>query len=507
MGSGRREDPGEAPPRPPADLQYLLDLAEAIQEVFWVTTPARDRMLYLSPGYERVWQRPVAAIYADVREWATAIHRDDLAHIAEVGARIGTADVTEVHYRIVRPSGELRWIHDKAFPIRDAAGTVLRIAGVAVDVTEQRALEEQLRQTQKLESIGLFAGGIAHDFNNILGVISTNAGVLRERLGTADRELTDELEAAVIRGSWMTRQLLAFSRKEIASPVALDVNATVDGARQLLRRMIGEAITLRVALDPDVRLIHIDPHHLLQVILNLAVNARDAMPGGGELRIETRQADGEVEVQVTDSGSGMTPEIQARIFEPFFTTKGIGKGSGLGLPVVHGIVTQAAGRLEVDSEPGRGTTFRLRFPALRPVDPRRTTRRLPRAAEGTILLVDDDRHVRNATARALRGRGYGVLEAEDAAAVLPVLGTSTQRLDLLITDIVMPGMNGHRLAEHARAVRPTLPVLLISGFTADEAMRRDVLHRRLAFLEKPFRVQDLDDCIRRLLDEAQPAPP
>ncbi len=486
-------------------------LAENIREVFWLYDAAEKRVIYVSPAYETIWGRTYESIAADPDDWLRSIHPDDRERVARTRRR----EDYDQQYRIVRPDGSVRWIHDRAFPVRNQSGRIVRIAGLAEDVTQRRTLEEQLRQTQKMESLGLLAGGVAHDFNNLLAVISSSNGMLAESLPAAgeQRELVQEIDAAVQRATGLTRQLLAFSRKQVVEPKVLDINAAVQETRKMLRRMVGEDVMLQTSLDSEIGHVKVDPGYLVQVLMNLAVNARDAMPRGGTLEIATRQCtitecqarahpgvtEGPaVQLSVTDTGCGIPPEILGHIFEPFFTTKEQGKGTGMGLAVVHGIVDQAGGFIEVESELGKGTTFNVVFPIVEGDVARQqdVVNALAFGAE-RILFVDDDEYVRRSAARALRARGYTVIEAADGQAALSQL---QQRVDLLLTDVVMPRMDGRQLAEAARSKYPGLKVLYTSGYTDDAIVRHGVADGNFDLIEKPFRVQALATRIRQVLD-------
>jgi PAS domain S-box-containing protein len=486
-------------------------LAENIREVFWLYDMRDERIVYVSPAYEAVWGRPSSSLLADPADWTSAIVPEDRERVGAVSKRIDY----DQQYRIVRPDGNLRWIRDRAFPVRDENGTIIRIAGLAEDITERRALEDQLRQTQKMESLGMLAGGVAHDFNNLLAVIASCNGILAETLpkqGEA-HELVQEVDAAVTRATALTRQLLAFSRKQVAEPKVIDINATVNDTRKMLRRMVGEDVALQVSLEPELRTVRADPGYLVQVLMNLVVNARDAMPRGGELEITTcnavideafarahlgAKAGPAVLLCVADTGTGIAPDVLSHIFEPFFTTKEHGRGTGMGLAVVHGIVEQAGGFIEVESEVGEGSTFKVYLPALAVAADavHETSGALSRGFE-TILVVDDDEYVRRSAARALRGRGYNVLEAADASSAL---GHLTTTVDLLVTDVVMPKMDGRQLADAARARVPGLKVLFTTGYTDDAVVRHGVMHGEVDLLEKPFRVRTLAARVRQLLD-------
>jgi PAS domain S-box-containing protein len=483
--------------------ERFAQLANAIREVFWMTNVEQTQMLYVSPSYETLWGRKARQADESTEGWIECIYPADRERI--VAAWQADRFNFNAEYRIVRPDGTVRWIHNKASPVRDDNGTLIAVAGIADDITDRRELEAQLRQTQKLESLGLLAGGVAHDFNNILNVITANANMLCEDLpeGHAHRELVDEIDSAVFRAAALTRQLLAFSRKQVTDPVVLDLNHSIAETRKMLRRLVGEAIPVRTSLDPDLGCVRIDPHALVQVLMNLSVNARDAMPEGGTLTIATRNVNAhELELSVSDTGCGMSREVLARVFEPFFTTKPTGKGTGLGLPVVHGIVQQAGGRIEIESEVGAGTTFKILLPIIdAPADP--ILDRVAIAARGQekIVLVEDDGYVRAAASRALRARGYTVLEASEGRSALRLLRDHKRDVRLLVTDIVMPGMNGRELAEMARERMPELRVLFMSGYADDNDLRRNVEHAGAHFIEKPFRIQAFAAQVRQVLDE------
>ncbi|MEO8699462.1 MAG: ATP-binding protein [Kofleriaceae bacterium] len=477
--------------------ERFRQLAENIHEVFWLSDPAGTTMLYVSPAYERIFGRSCTSLYTDPRDWQRTLHPEDRDRMIAF-ASAATAEVRQATFRIVR-DGRARSIHTSVFPVRDAVGAVIRVAGVSEDITEKLELEEQVRQTQKLESLGLLAGGVAHDFNNVLAAIGANAGMLAEAIPTSDenRELVDDIQHAVDRASSLTRQLLAFSRRQIADPIVLDLNAAIADTRKMLRRMVGEDIVITTSLEPELGCARIDPGYFVQILMNLVVNARDAMPRGGTLSITTRNLGTDVVVEVSDTGTGMPADVKARVFEPFFTTKGVGKGTGLGLSVVHGIVQQANGRIEIDSVVGSGTTIRVVFPAANaPADAIADVAIMAAHGVEKIVLVDDDVFVRRSTSRALRARGYTVLEAADGNAALRLLDRD---VDLLVTDVVMPGMDGRELVEMARAKRPSLKVLYVSGYT-DDAVVSHLGDTKVMLLEKPFHGHALAGKVRTILD-------
>jgi len=388
------------------------------------------------------------------------------------------------------------------------------------DLTRQRKLEDQLVQAQKMEAVGQLAGGVAHDFNNLLTVIMSYSSMLLADMGANDEVRGDiqEISDAAQRAAALTRQLLAFSRKQVLQMRAVNVNAVVTDVEKMLRRLIGEDIRLTTHLDPELSLINADPGQLEQVLINLAVNARDAMPQGGDLTITTDNAElsdehGErhlgaapgsyIMLAVTDTGSGMTKDVQQRLFEPFYTTKGVGKGTGLGLATVHGIVKQSGGDVYVYSELGHGTTFKVYFPRLTTAEPVTITaehRAIAPSGSETVLLAEDDEAIRTLGARVLGALGYNVLVARTGGEALRIVAEHKGQIDLIATDVVMPEMNGSQLVERVLEARPGIRVLFMSGYTDDEVMRRGVIDGQTAFLQKPFTPDLLAHKVREVLD-------
>jgi PAS domain S-box-containing protein len=384
--------------------------------------------------------------------------------------------------------------------IKNSDGQVVGVSSVLRDVTESKNLEEMLRQAQKMEAVGQLAGGVAHDFNNLLGVILGYTGLMLDRLSPKDpnHKGIEEIQRAGDRAALLTRQLLAFSRKQVLQPKVLDLNTVVAGTEKLLRRLIGEHIELLVVLSPALGLVKADAGQLEQIIMNLAVNARDAMPPGGQLTIETSNvADEEyaarpgphVVLSVTDTGCGMDTKTKDRIFEPFFTTKEFGKGTGLGLSTVYGIVKQSGGSIWVYSEVGMGTTFKIYLPCVGPILEKASPGdRLERVAGGsqTILVVEDEAALLQVTHESLEAVGYMILAAHSPAEAIRIAESHPGPIHLMVTDVVMPGMNGAQLATHLSAPRPEMKVLYVSGYTDDTIVRHGVLEPGLAFLQKPF---------------------
>jgi signal transduction histidine kinase len=395
----------------------------------------------------------------------------------------------------------------------------------AAKATEEalHASEEKLRHSQRLESVGRLAGGIAHSFNNLLAAISFHSELLREHLGEDDPGQSHLLaiQNAGERAAALARQLLAFGRKQTLQPQVLCPGTVISGLEPILRRLLGEDVDFRVELDPQETLVDADPGQLEQVILNLAVNARDAMPYGGRLVLGTAQAElpadrtgldlppgAYLKLWVADTGTGMSEEVRSRLFEPFFTTKEKHKGTGLGLATVYGIVHQSGGAITDDSAPGKGSCFTVYLPraergatvpAARPAP--LSAHGLPRGSE-VILLVEDEENIRTPAVEILEGRGYTVLAAGDASEALATVAAHSQPIDLMITDVVMPGLSGGQLAERLAAERPDLKVVYISGYPEDAIAHHGVLSPEKVFLQKPFSPAALLDKVREVLDGA-----
>jgi PAS domain S-box-containing protein len=410
------------------------------------------------------------------------------------------------------------------FPIEVVLGSVETSEGLTLafvhDISQRVALERQLMQSQKLECVGHLAGGVAHDFNNLLTVIQGYANIALERplSGEDLREPLREILAAADRAGALTRQLLMFSRRQVGAPRTISLNELLGNLEKMLRRLIGEDIQLQFVLDPRAAAVRADPAHVEQVVLNLSINARDAMPGGGKLTIETAavrvdtaythshaevRPGAYVALKVTDTGFGMTPEVQAQIFEPFFTTKQPGKGTGLGLSTVYGIVRQSGGTISVYSEPGRGSTFKILLPAAEAELPETPAGETPLTLSGseTILLAEDEPGVRRFILDVLEAQGYRVLEAVDGASASQIAASETGPIHLLLTDLVMPGMSGADLAESFAKLRPGAPVILMSGY-GDRALGSVQLE---SLIEKPFAPEALLRRVREALDKQSAA--
>ncbi|HZZ92129.1 MAG TPA: PAS domain-containing protein [Usitatibacter sp.] len=474
------------------------------------------------------WNEGFAALFGDTAAedagtnaaWLSRVHPADRGRVGdEIRAAIDAGLPGWItSYRFARSDGRHAYVQERGHVIRDAQGIATRTLAMMSDVTEKLALEEQLRQSQRLESIGRLTGGVAHDFNNLLTVILGAAGLLTEELADqADRQsMAQMIVDAAGRCGELTQRLLAFARQQVLEPRPVDVAQLVERMQPLLRRTLGERI--EVGVRDSAAGVHalVDPGQLENAILNLALNARDAMPGGGGVTIETSALHVAPDraghaippgdyalLTVRDTGAGIAPEHLGRVFEPFFTTKPLGKGTGLGLAMVYGFVKQSNGHVTIDSEPGNGTTVKLCIPRTAAATPASApdARVDPGSGGGgeSILLVEDDELVRMSARRHLSALGYRVLEAANGAQALALLNGGA-RVDLLFTDIVMPGMQGTELARTARSIRPGLKVLFTSGFAGDAGVEDERVALRASFLGKPYRRPDLAIRVRDALD-------
>jgi two-component system, cell cycle sensor histidine kinase and response regulator CckA len=403
-------------------------------------------------------------------------------------------------------------------PLVDDSGRVLGVASLAHDVTERVMLEDRLRQSQKMEAIGRLAGGVAHDFNNLLTVIIGYAQLLADTPGNRQADSIAQIKSAADRAAGITRQLLAFSRKQVLTPRIINLNDIMLNLDSLLRRLIGEDVEVITMPANDLGSVRADPSQIEHVLMNLALNARDAMPNGGTLTLETANVQLDesyanehqaitpgsyVMLVVSDTGHGMTPEVQARVFEPFFTTKEVGKGTGLGLSTVYGIIKQSGGYIWVYSEPDRGTSFKIYLPRVdqtaQTLGSEKRSAGVPRGTE-TILLVEDDPQLRQLSSSVLAHCGYKVLVAGGPEEGLTTAESNHRDIRLLITDVIMPGMNGRQLAEKIQQINPKMRVLYISGYTNNAIAHYGVLDDGLWFLPKPFTLSALVAKVREVLD-------
>ena len=496
-------------------------LAENIPEVFWIGSVDWQKIYYISPAYETIWGRRCADLYARPTDWFNAVIDEDRDAIAASIPKSVTAGVpvSFPDYRIKRPDGSIRWISARAFPVAEEDGTVSRIVGIAEDISERKNLENQLIQAQKMESVGRLAGGVAHDFNNMLAIIFIALELARMNLAENDpvREQLSDIEKAAAHSRDITRQLLAFSRKQLISPRCCNLNAIIAALEKSLGRLIGEDVELRFYPDPELGSVSIDPSQMDQILVNLAVNARDALPHGGKLTIATENVSFDedysaehpdvrpgryVMLSVSDDGTGMDSETLTHIFEPFFTTKEVGKGTGLGLAMIYGIVKQNNGFINVYSEVGQGTSFKLYFPRQDEEIPLRAEQESAplEKAEGSVLLVEDDELLCRVTTATLQMFGYTVTAVHSPREALNLFERECPNFSLLLTDVVMPGMNGRELAERIAEKCPGLRALYMSGYTEDAVIHRGVLEEGMHFLQKPFSVKELAGKIREVME-------
>ena len=611
--------------------ERFLQLAETIDEVFFVMDAKHRETLYINPAYEKTWGRSCQSLYDNPQSFVEPVPAGDRERLVAYMDRVSRGEQAgKVEYRIIQPNGNVRWLLAHAVPIRNRNGDVYRIGGVALDITEsreaqmaleeiaerlqkltetsfdaidithegiiqeanpgylrmfgyeqmedvigrpvtdfvsdasrnlegtyevegrrkdgrklfleatarthvmrgrtvritalrdmteRRALEDQFRQAQKMEAVGRLAGGVAHDFNNLLTVILSYTDMLIEGLSPKDPRAEDlgEIRKATVGAASLTRQLLAFSRQQVIEPRLINLNDIVESSEKMLRRLIGEDIEVTTTFASTPLTVMIDPGQLEQVLMNLAVNARDAMPTGGKLTLETANVVLDAEyardhwpvvpgnfamLAMSDMGCGMDEQTRALIFEPFFTTKAVGQGTGLGLATVYGIVKQSNGFIWVYSEPGKGTSFKIYFPLLDQSPEQYATREHPEAPLGgteTILLAEDATSVRVAARQILERFGYTVLEAANGTDALSKAQNGAT-IDLLLTDVVMPEMSGRELVDRFAKLRPNTRVLFMSGYTDDAIVRHGVLRPGAAYLQKPFSPETLARKVRDVLD-------
>jgi PAS domain S-box-containing protein len=434
---------------------------------------------------------------------SSRIHPEDVEKVVKAIYGALETGSYSCEFRWLCADGQYRYLFDQGVLATGIDSDRQEVFGVILDSTDRRQLEEQLTQARKMEAVGQLTGGVAHDFNNLLTVVLGNIDMLTRKSEDEPQRARriDAMRQAAERGRDLTRQLLAFSRRQHLSPVPLDVNELIDGFASLLRQAVGEAVTLELALSKKPVCANVDPTQLETALLNLAVNARDAMPDGGVLTVATRPVGGQVAVEVRDNGVGMSAEVRERVFEPFFTTKDVGKGSGLGLSQVYGFVRQSEGHVEVESQEGAGSTVRLLLPAsAEPAPERRAAVVSPETVGGAerLLVVEDDPAVLTLTVDMLGGLGYQIITATNAAEALKVL-KSEEPIDLLFSDIVMPGgASGVTLARQAQTLRPEMRILLTSGFIGDGA---SLAEHEFPLIDKPYEAGALATRIRDIMDE------
>ena len=494
---------------------------QAATQGLLITDPGQsdDPIIYVSPGFERMTGYNSGEVLGRNCRFLQGKDTDPAA-VSRLREAIRTEKPCTVELLNYRKDGTTFWNELSISPVRDDASQLTNFVGVQADITSRRSLEEQFRQVQKMEAVGQLAGGIAHDFNNLLTIINGYSDVLLRSIDATDpsHDLVNEIHKAGERSAGLTRQLLAFSRQQVLAPRILDLNAVVTDTEKMLQRLVGEDVQLTTTLQPSLSNVRADPGQLEQVLMNLLVNARDAMPRGGRITIETHNVDldeayvqthaearsgPQVLLSVTDTGNGIPPELRAKIFEPFFTTKGPGKGTGLGLATVYGIVKQSGGHIGVYSEVGIGTTFKVYLPRAEMDVPKSGIRpglSTPQRGSETIMLVEDEDGVRALTRYILTTCGYSVMEAAEGVEAARVSAEHVGPIHLLITDVIMPGAGGRSVAEEMTKLNPAMKTLFVSGYTDDAIIRHGVLRKGVNFLQKPFSPVALATKVREVLD-------
>jgi PAS domain S-box-containing protein len=479
------------------------------------------KRVYNSPSYHRILGYALDELEATSS--FEQVHPDDRQIVVDAAAEARRTGIgRRIEYRMRHKDGSWVFLESTASPVMNAKGQVENLVIVNRDISERRRLEEQLRQSQKMDAIGRLSGGVAHDFNNLLGVIIGYAEILQERISETDsmRAPVDQIIKAGTRASSLTKQLLAFSRQQVMEPKVLLLNAVVADTEKMLRRLIGEDIELLTSLDSALGKIRADQGQIEQVIMNLVVNARDAMPEGGRLVIETSNFEIDdkfarryaypvlpgsyILLTVSDNGIGMDTATQQRIFEPFFTTKEKGKGTGLGLSLVYGVVKQSGGYIDVVSTRGKGTTFNIYLPRVgqNAVETKTIGPDHPEELRGTetILLAEDEDTLRALTRHLLELYGYRVLEACDGNQALKLSDQTADEIHLLLTDVVMPGLSGRALADQLKQKRPDVKIAYMSGYTGQRVGEKEILEPGSVFLQKPFTREGLARKVREALD-------
>jgi PAS domain S-box-containing protein len=496
-----------------------LELAQTATGItIWEWEPESGWSSY-TPDFCQLYGLPPGTPALSLEEWREFVHPDDRDRVLEdLDATLAGERPYDTEYRVVWRDGSIHWIASRGRVLPPQEGRPRRMIGINFDVTRRREAEQQLRQLDRLETVARLAGGVAHETNNQMTVVTGAATFMlrREDLPDAVREDAEHIRQAAERTAAITQQLLAFSRRQLMQPRVLDLNAAVRGFEAIIRRTVGEDVRLRLDLGPGLGRVRMDEGQLQQVLLNLTLNARDAMPAGGTLALETRELDLEgaatdshgvrprpgryAELCVRDTGVGMDAQTLAHVFEPFFTTKGVGHGTGLGLSTVYGIVKQSSGYVFVDSAEGQGTTIRILLPvADDPLAPHAPSRTLAAGGGETVLVVDDEPVVRAMMARALGEAGYQVLAADRGTVAVALAREHSTRIRALVTDLAMPGMRGRELARTLGGIVPDLPVLFVSGFAGDEVERLGLLEAGRPFLSKPFSPELLVERVREML--------
>jgi PAS domain S-box-containing protein len=497
-------------------------MLESIGDAFWVGSADASAVLYVSPAFEGIWGAPPGKVLSGPGGWVATVEPLDRAVFAEARRKLAHGAPCEVEYRIMRPDGSERWVLDRGFPLSEGPRGPARTVGVVSDITERKRLEAELIHAQKMEFVGKLAGGIAHDFNNLLTIISGYVSMLldREELPPSSAEALKRVFTASRQATGLVRQLLLFSRKRTPRREVVDLNAEVESLAAMLRRLLGETITVEFEASPDAPRVSADIGMLEQALLNMAINARDAMPRGGRLVVSvglrpregSRLPDGQPArrgeyacLTVKDTGCGMAPEVLPRIFEPFFTTKESGHGAGLGLATAQDIVRRHDGWIDVETAVGAGTAFRIYLPLtsanLAPAGA--PERGAASASKGLILLVEDEAAVREFTAAVLQQDGYTILQARSGESALEVWRWHGGKIDLLLSDVVLPGeLSGPLLAARLQAEKPSLKAILATGYAKESVGQEPGQGPPLVVLSKPYTPKSLLRAVKEALEPA-----
>jgi two-component system cell cycle sensor histidine kinase/response regulator CckA len=497
--------------------ERFRELAENIRDVLWIRDAGTSRFFYVGPAYQTLWGHSADRVLASPEAWPESVSEEDADAAAEVRARAAKAEAYDAEYRIRRPDGSVRWVHDRGFPVPAGAGGAGRLVGIATDVTDRKRLEGELLQSQKMELVGKLAGGIAHDFNNLLTIISGYVSMLldKENLPAGSSEALKRVFTASRQATGLVRQLLLFSRKQSPKRDVVDLNAEVEAVATMLRRLLGEMILVDFESCPEAPRVSADVAMLEQAIMNLAVNARDAMPRGGRLSIEVSLApkgskprDRSVAakgdyacVAVRDTGVGIPAPILPRIFEPFFTTKEEGRGTGLGLPTARDIAMRHDGWIDVETSAGVGSVFRIFLPLTKAgVEKAPEADPGHRAGKGTVLLVEDETAVREFAAAVLQQDGYTLLQARSGENALEVWKWHSARIDVVVADVVLPGeLSGLKLGERLKSEKPALKVILATGYGRETLGTLEGGAKQHDVLTKPYTPRSLIKAVRDAL--------
>ncbi|AFY93432.1 hybrid sensor histidine kinase/response regulator [Chamaesiphon minutus] len=491
--------------------ERFRQLAENITEsVFWISDPTAPQMLYVSPAYERIWGRSCASLATNFMEWIEAIHPEDRQRIHTSFFEHSLAGNSDREYRIVRPDGSIRWIRARGFPIKDRAGVPYRVVGIAEDITEHKLTEAALRRTERLESLGTLTSGIAHDLNNVLTPILGIVQLLPLKIANMDEStqgLLQILHDSTQRGADLVKQILSFTRGIESKPTDTQVRELLLELQKIIQQAFPKNIELSIDLAPDLWTIEADSTMLHQVFMNLCVNARDAMPNGGKLAIVAKnfpidesyalmhleaQVGAYITIEIADTGTGIRPEILDRIFDPFFTTKEIGKGTGLGLSTVIGIVKGHHGFINVDSEVGKGSRFKVYLPATATSTAAPAVKTAPPSGQGElILVVDDEVAIQEITKVTLETYGYRAITASDGIEAIALYAEHKQEIAFVLLDMMMPLLDSETIIRTLSQLNPQVQIIAMSGLATNESVRKTMGEGVRAFLAKPFTAAEL----------------